>query len=130
MKVRSDSTAVDFETFWNLLKATASRAGFGIHPKAHYRAILDQFKSGEKPGQDGAAGSAGKQVGKEAGQTDARIVTAGYQGKVLAALLVIYFGDRAIYVHGGSAREHATVMAPFAAQWYAIRQAKEHGCRW
>jgi peptidoglycan pentaglycine glycine transferase (the first glycine) len=57
----------------------------------------------------------------------AEIGLATWQGQVLAAILVVYWGDRATYLYGGSAATHRSVMAPYALHWVAIQRAKARG---
>ena len=52
------------------------------------------------------------------------------EGKILAAGLVLFFGNTATYLYGGSSSENRNLMAPYAMHWQAIRRAKERGCRW
>lgn len=100
------ATPAAFEVFWRLLKETSNRNKFHTHPKEHYEATFNVFSV------------------RKAGS----IVTATYKGEVCAALFLIFFGTRAVYLHGGSSRRHRTAMAPYAAHWYAINQARRRGC--
>lgn len=59
----------------------------------------------------------------------AEIGLATWQGKTLAAILLIYWGDRAIYLYGGRSPQHRQVMAPYALHWAAMQQAKARGCQ-
>lgn len=58
----------------------------------------------------------------------AEIGLAKWQGQVLAAILVIYYGNRATYLYGGRCLEHPEVMAPYSLHWAAMQRAKARGC--
>jgi peptidoglycan pentaglycine glycine transferase (the first glycine) len=59
----------------------------------------------------------------------AEIGIASWQGEALAAILVIYWGDRCIYLYGGRSDQHRHVMASYAIHWAAMQQAKARGCK-
>lgn len=92
--------------FFNLLRETAQRDRFYLHPLAHYQKIIDIFDD------------------------KIELAAAEYEGKILAAGLVLFFGNTATYLYGGSSSENRNLMAPYAMHWQAIRRAKERGCRW
>jgi len=94
------------ENFFNLLKETARRDKFYLHPITHYRKIIDTFKD------------------------KVELITAEYEGKILAAGLILFFGNTATYLYGGSSSENRNLMAPYAMHWEAMRRAKEKGCKW
>ncbi len=58
----------------------------------------------------------------------AEIGLARWRGEVLAAILVVYWGNRATYLYGGRSFEHPEVMAPYSLHWAAMQQAKARGC--
>src|SRR6478672_174588 len=58
----------------------------------------------------------------------AEIGLATWQGETLAAILVVYWGNRATYLYGGRSLEHPEVMAAYALHWAAMQQAKKLGC--
>jgi len=58
----------------------------------------------------------------------AEIGFARWRGQVLAAILVVYWGNRATYLYGGRSFEHPEVMAPYALHWAAMQRAKAQGC--
>lgn len=99
------ATPRHFEAFWALHQETATRAGFKPHPKAHYKNILAAFNQ------------------------EAKIILASHDSHVLAALLLIFWGQRASYVHGGSSRAQKSLMAPYAAHWHGIVAAKKAGLK-
>lgn len=53
-----------------------------------------------------------------------------YQGIILAAALVIFYGSRATYFFGASSNRHRKVMAPYKLHFEIIRFSKNHGYRW
>ncbi|HEY9650505.1 MAG TPA: peptidoglycan bridge formation glycyltransferase FemA/FemB family protein [Coleofasciculaceae cyanobacterium] len=59
----------------------------------------------------------------------AEIGLARWRGKLLAAILVVYFGNRATYLYGGRSFEHPEVMAPYSLHWAAMQRAKARGCK-
>lgn len=58
----------------------------------------------------------------------AEIGLAKWRGEVLAAILVVYWGDRATYLYGGRTSAHPEVMAPYSLHWAAMQRAKARGC--
>lgn len=58
----------------------------------------------------------------------AEIGFAKWKGEVLAAILVVYFGDRATYLYGASSPIYPQVMASYALHWAAMQRAKTKNC--
>lgn len=58
----------------------------------------------------------------------AEIGLAKWQGEVLAAILVVYWGNRATYLYGGRSSLGPQVMAPYSLHWAAMQRAKARGC--
>ncbi len=59
----------------------------------------------------------------------AEIGFAIWQGQVLAAMLVVYWGERATYLYGGRRSTHPEVMPAYGLHWAAMQQAKMRGCK-
>jgi len=93
----------EFEKFWELVEETTVRDKFRAHPKDYYKKMLDSL--GDM----------------------AQVWIAEYNGSVIAANLMIFWGDQAIYLHGASGREHKNVMAPYLLHWEMIKKAKSEG---
>jgi peptidoglycan pentaglycine glycine transferase (the first glycine) len=100
-------TAADFPTIVELYQQTAERDAFTIRPAAYY---LDAWQSFYDAGM-------------------AQPFLAEYQGKALAAVIVVHFGGKAIYMYGASTDEERQRMPNHLLQWEAIRWAKAQGCR-
>jgi len=47
----------------------------------------------------------------------------------LAGAIVVFYGDRATYLFGGSSEEMRNVMAPYKLHWEIMREAKKRGCK-
>lgn len=59
----------------------------------------------------------------------AEIGLARWRGQLLGVILVVYWGDRAIYLYGGRSVEHPEVMAAYGLHWSAIQRAKAKNCQ-
>ena len=95
---------VDFDDWWQLLKTTGQRDGFRLHSENYYKKML--------------------------ALNFAKLYLAKKDKQVLAGILVIQFGDMATYVHGASANEGRSLMAPYLLQWVAIKEAKQAGFKY
>lgn len=95
-----------FEEFWQLLVSTGDRDEFNLHGRSYYQDMLKMDNSFVK------------------------LLFAEYQGKPLAGNLVVFFGDTATYIHGGSSNDNREVMAPYAMQWQTIKLAKQAGYKY
>jgi peptidoglycan pentaglycine glycine transferase (the first glycine) len=100
-------TESELNAFLDLMDETASRDGFVQHDRAYLKSTAE-FLSSHRMG---------------------RVRIAKLDDKILAANLEVSYGDTATYLYGASSSEHRNVMAPFALQWNAIREAKALGFR-
>jgi lipid II:glycine glycyltransferase (peptidoglycan interpeptide bridge formation enzyme) len=101
-----------FENFYSLLKETAQRNGFSLHPKKYYENIFDR-------------------VDKSHNEKDAStfISIAKYENKILVMNLVVKYSDTAHFIFGGSSNEHRNISPSHAAHWAAILHAKKIGAK-
>lgn len=90
--------------FLKLTKDMAARQGITTHAEQYYRKMIETFP-----------------------QDMLKIYVAQFDGKIIAANLVLFYGDTATYLHGASGNEHRNLMAPFFLQWQTILDAKEKG---
>jgi lipid II:glycine glycyltransferase (peptidoglycan interpeptide bridge formation enzyme) len=91
--------------FLKLVKITAKRDGITAHPENYYRKMFETIPN-----------------------EVLKLYVAEYEGKTIAANLVLFFGKTATYMHGASDNEHRNVMAPYLLQWQQILDAKKKGC--
>lgn len=92
------------EAFLGLITATSGRKGITSHSRSYYEAFFSVLP-----------------------QEMCRLFVAEYEGKVIAANIIIFYGDTVTYLHGGTADEHRDVMAPYLLQWEQIKTAKKEG---
>ena len=107
VRVRS-AGADELERFYALYRETARRDGISIHALSYYEALF--ACSADYPGQE------------------LRLYLADYEGRTLAAAIVLFRKTVATYLYGASSNGDRTVMAPHALQWQAMRDAKAWGC--
>lgn len=99
-------TDADFAIIGEMYKQTAKRDGFAIRPLSYYLDIWQAFY-------------------------DAKIahpILAEYEGKPIAAVVLVKFGKTTLYMYGASTNEQRNKMPTYLLQWEAVRWAKEQGC--
>jgi peptidoglycan pentaglycine glycine transferase (the first glycine) len=95
----------DVDAFHRMLLATGRRDGFGVHSLEYYRRAYELLHP--------------KQM--------AELLVAEYEGKLLAALFVARYGNRAYYLYGASTDEERNRMPTYLIQWEAMKWAKARG---
>jgi lipid II:glycine glycyltransferase (peptidoglycan interpeptide bridge formation enzyme) len=100
----------NFGEFWKLMEETSRRDGIVLHGREYYRQMLRALEA-------------------EGGALRCRLYLARYEGRAIAANLVLFFGDYAVYLHGASSSTLRNLMAPYLLQWKQICDAKAAGCR-
>ncbi|QQO07956.1 lipid II:glycine glycyltransferase FemX [Breznakiella homolactica] len=105
---RQDAGGLD--TFYRLYGETAKRDGIAIHGIDYYKTLFSH--AADYPGN---------------GQ-DLRLYTADHEGETLAAVIIIFRGTTATYLYGASGDTKRNLMAPYALQWQAMKDAKAAGC--
>lgn len=94
------------DEFVRLVRITSARDKIVSHPAEHYRKMFEVLNS-----------------------DIISLYSAQYGGNIIAANIVIFFGDTAIYLHGASDNKYRNVMAPYLLQWQAILDAKKQGIK-
>lgn len=95
----------DLDAFNRLMAATSSRDGFGVHTPDYYRRAHELFAPASR----------------------CALVLAELHGQALAGVMVFALGRQAWYFYGASSDVERQRMAPYLAQWEAMRWAKAHG---
>lgn len=99
-------TAEDFPTIARMYEKTAARDEFAIRPLDYY---LDAWRSFYEAGM-------------------AQPLLAEYEGDPIAAVILIRYGDRVIYMYGASTNRERKRMPNYLLQWEAIRWTRAQGC--
>jgi peptidoglycan pentaglycine glycine transferase (the first glycine) len=102
IKIRMANKEDDFTDFWRLMLQTSKRDGFKSYSRIYYEEML------EIPG--------------------VALFLAEYGNEVIAANIVVFYKNTAIYLHGASDYEHRNLMAMPLLQWHQILEAKKIGC--
>ncbi|MEX0869817.1 MAG: peptidoglycan bridge formation glycyltransferase FemA/FemB family protein [Candidatus Spechtbacterales bacterium] len=95
----SDDKSTDLEKFWELMQKTTERDGFSAHCKDYYEKLLDI--------------------------EGIELFFAYKDGKPTASAIIIFYENRATYLHGASDHELRKFMAPHLMHWEIIKHAKE-----
>jgi len=103
--VRTAPSTADVDAFVALMRLTGARDRFGVHSADYYRTAYALFHL--------------------SGQCE--LFLAEYRGEPLAGVMAFALGKRAWYFYGASSDRERNRMAPYLAQWAAIRWAKDRG---
>lgn len=101
---RAEHTPENVDAFYALMLDTAERNAFGVHDKRYYAEFLRTFG-------DSAA-----------------LLFAEIEGRPVAGVMAVCFGNEAIYMYGASSTKDRAHGAGFLIQYEAMRWAREHGC--
>ena len=96
----------DLPAYYELMRITGERDGFGIHSLAYYRRAYDLFVESER----------------------VRLLVATYQDEPIAGLIAYAFNEMSWYMYGASSMSHRNLMPNHQLQWRAMQWAKEIGC--
>lgn len=99
------TASADIEAFAQLMTMTGQRDGFGTHSAEYYRRAYALFHP--------------------LGQCE--LFMAHYHSEPLAGVMAFATGRRAWYFYGASSNKERNRMAPYLAQWEAMRWAKAQG---
>ncbi|HPH78872.1 MAG TPA: peptidoglycan bridge formation glycyltransferase FemA/FemB family protein, partial [bacterium] len=106
VKVVKSTDISEIKYFYKLLLNTCDRDKFRPHPQKHYQNILQIL-----------------------GPKDiAYVYHAQYNQKIIASIIVTFFGHVASYLHGASSNTYRNLMPNYALQWQAIRDAINKDC--
>ncbi len=107
---RISTDASDVDVFYKLFEQTAERDRFLIRNKQYFIDLcqaLFEAKHGVL-----IIAEAPKELG----------------GEPLCAIILTYYDGMASYLYGASSNSHRNLMAPYAAHWAAIKEAKKQSC--
>lgn len=105
----SEGFDLAFKDFYSIFRVTAERDKIAIHKENYYRSLFE-------------ADSKIKDETKTV-----KLFCAYYEGEMLAAIIVLFTDNEAIYLYGASSNEKRNLMPTYLLQWHAILAAKKHG---
>jgi lipid II:glycine glycyltransferase (peptidoglycan interpeptide bridge formation enzyme) len=97
----------ELPVFYRLFRETAQRDGISLHSFAYYQKLFE--------------------LARERGVA-LRLYLADYEREPLAAIITLFMRGAGTYLYGASSNNHRNMMAPYALQWRAMRDAKAAGC--
>jgi peptidoglycan pentaglycine glycine transferase (the first glycine) len=106
VEVREVKTDEDFEAYYRLLVITSQRDGFYVDSQEHQKEFYRRYTS----------------------NGDGVLYLAIYQGKPVAARMVIRFGDTCLDMFGASSNEDRGFPKTHILQYRCIQWAKSKGC--
>ena len=102
-----EGTRNDLKIFYDIMKTTGSRDDFFIRPLSYFEKIWDEMQPNH-----------------------VKLFIAEYEGKPIAAVFPIFYGDKVWYLYGGSSNAHRNLMPNYLLQWTMIKWALENKCNW
>jgi lipid II:glycine glycyltransferase (peptidoglycan interpeptide bridge formation enzyme) len=110
-----EAPAEEVLAFYELLKETAKRDRIAIHSSDYYTGLFTHYR----------------EYGPERQAQEAlnlRLYLAEHEGDLLAAVVVLFRKETAVYLYGASSDKKRNLMAPYALQWRAVQDARALGC--
>jgi len=105
VKSRFSTDLADLEKFLSLMNKTTERNQIAGHPHKYYKQLFETILQ----------------------EDSGYLAIAEKDGQVLAANMMINFGQVTTYVHGASDYNQRQLMAPHLLQWETIQRAKSQG---
>jgi len=96
----------DLNTFYQMMRITGLRDGFGVHTLSYYQRAFEIFSKDD----------------------DCILFMAEYENQPLAGLMAFSHGKRSWYFYGASSDKERNRMPTYLLQWEAMRWAKAKGC--
>lgn len=103
--IESGNSQEMLDQFYAIHEATAKRQGFVPYSKKFLDAQLANFAPFDQ----------------------IKVFLGMYEGKAIAAAVIMYHGEQAAYHHGASLAEYNKIPASYLIQWEAIKEAKARG---
>ena len=127
--VRFSSDPADASILYDLLAKTGERAGIRLHEASYYRTMMEVLKANSKRQTANSADEVSLADSRSliADCLTVEIAIAESEGQPVAAALVATFGNRVIYLHGGSEYEQRSLMAPHLLHWSIMQRAHAAG---
>lgn len=109
--VRHEQSITALENFYKIHHDTTIRQHFTSYSHEYYQKSFAAFNA------------------IEGSRLRAEVFTAQYDGKDIAAAIIVFLSSKAFYSDGGSLTAYNKIPASYLIQWKAIQRAKELGCQ-
>lgn len=109
VRVRSAAFA-ELPIWYELYKETCARNGICLHGIEYFKAVVETH------------------VSNTSSPAEVNLLIAELDGIPLAAMFLVFSGNRATYLYGASSSKNRNYMPTYALQWEAIKRAKKKGC--
>ncbi|MDR0447808.1 MAG: peptidoglycan bridge formation glycyltransferase FemA/FemB family protein [Treponema sp.] len=97
----------ELDVFYRLYQETAVRDCIAIHNIEYYKTLFEEAAKHD---------------------IDVRLYLASHEGEDIAGIVTLFRNKEAVYLYGASSGHKRNLMAPYALQWQAMRDAKTAGC--
>ncbi|MEK7187950.1 MAG: peptidoglycan bridge formation glycyltransferase FemA/FemB family protein [Patescibacteria group bacterium] len=105
VKIRIGETKEDLENFLKVYRTTVDRQNFTPFKGDFFKTELEVFKK----------------------DNQVKLFLAEYDGKVITAAMIVFYGQSAFYHHGASDQTYSHIPGAYLLQWQVIREAKARG---
>lgn len=109
------------DSFYDLYSKTGKRHGISHRAKSYFASLLEIL---------GKSGYARVYTAYIKSKVEGQKSKGSNNKIILAAAIMVYSGDTAIYMFGASSDEYRNLMAPYALHWRMIRDAKSEGYKY
>lgn len=107
ISVTSGVTELMLDKFYKIHQETSKRQGFVPYSWDYLKAQLEVFGD----------------------QDQMRVYLAEYDGKVISAAVIMFYGNEGVYHHGASLSEYNKIPGSYLIQWEAIKEARRRGMK-
>lgn len=107
VEVRQTDDDLGLKEFLKVYRTTVDRQNFMPFKDNFFEEELRQFKAGDH----------------------IKVFLAEHQGRVIAAAIIVFYGQSAFYHHGASDATHSQIPASYLLQWRVIQEAKRRGLK-
>lgn len=104
--VRGGDSDSELQAFLGVYRTTVDRQNFTPFKDDFFKNELEMFKK----------------------DNQIKIFLAEYQGRVIAAAMIVFYGRSAFYHHGASDQAYSQIPGSYLLQWRVIQEARARGC--
>ncbi|MBU0975839.1 MAG: peptidoglycan bridge formation glycyltransferase FemA/FemB family protein [Patescibacteria group bacterium] len=108
VKIEKTKDLDKMEEFWQIYQNTVQRQKWAAYSREYITKEFQSFLADD--------------------QID--LYLAKYNGKYIAASLILYYGKQAIYHHSGSLSAYSKIPASYLIQWEAIKESRNRGLKY